>query len=70
MLYLASGRHDRQGEDTMSYNDWRAQVDKYCWNIAELSIDDLPDVPLYDWYERKVSSKTAARRALRSAGYR
>ena len=52
----------------LSFEEWRRAVDRAVGQRVGLSLDDLPDVPTYDWYEDGVSPKSAASRAIRSAG--
>ena len=50
-----------------SYDDWKAAVDKAVSSMVGLSVDDLPDCPLRDWYDDGLSPATAARQAIQSA---
>lgn len=52
---------------SVSFEVWKRLVDEAVWDKVFLSIDDLPDVPLHDWYDDGVSPKAAASRAIRSA---
>ena len=51
-----------------SLDAYRRAVDEECWRLAGLSINDLPDVPLVEWYDDDVSASSAARKAIRRAG--
>lgn len=48
-----------------SYSVWATAVDDWCWKLAGVSVHDLADCPLMDWYEHKVSPQSAAKRAIR-----
>jgi hypothetical protein len=48
---------------------WVGLVDKEVWRRAGLSVHDLEDAPLADWFDRGVSAKAAAGRALRWSGF-
>ena len=50
-----------------TYAEFRAEVDRFVWQLVGMSIDDLPDVPLRDWYDDGDGPKAAARRAIRYA---
>jgi len=52
----------------MSYELWKAKVNRYIENAIGLSSDDLPDMPYYDWYERGLNYNHAARKAIKNAG--
>ncbi len=52
-----------------TFDAYKARVDATVQNIAGLSIDDLTDCPLRDWYEDRVSPASAAKRALRNADF-
>jgi hypothetical protein len=43
------------------------EVDKEVKALCCLSVHDLPDCPFSDWYEDRVSPKTAARRVVKNA---
>ena len=51
----------------MTYSAWKKMVDEACWRLVGLSIDDLPDCPLADWFDAGTRPVTAARRAIRMA---
>jgi hypothetical protein len=53
-----------------SFAEWMREVDAAVWARAGLSVYDLEDVALADWYEDGVRAKTAAGRALRASGFR
>lgn len=50
------------------FEDWQKRVDAWVGQLVGLSLDDLPDVPLRDWFEDDLPAKAAARRAVRNAG--
>ena len=54
-------------ETEMTYSAWKKAVDEACWKLEGLSIDDLPDCPLADWFDAGTRPVTAARRAIRMA---
>jgi hypothetical protein len=47
-----------------TFKQWMEQVDNWCWKLVGLSVYDLPDRCYRDWYDERVSSETAARRAI------
>lgn len=49
---------------------WLRAVDTVCCLIAGVSVHDLPDCLFRDWFEDGVKPSTAARRALRDAGWK
>jgi len=51
----------------LSFEEWLKQVDDAVWKRGGMSIHDLPDVPLRDWYDSGTSPVGAANRALRAA---
>ncbi len=46
---------------------YRRAVDALVESKCGLSLDDLPDVCLMDWYENRVGAAAAASRAIRAA---
>jgi hypothetical protein len=52
------------------YESWLQEVDRIVSETAGLSLFDLEDVPMRDWFEDRVRARTAARRALSRSGYR
>lgn len=56
-------------DDRSTFNEWLAQVDRYCWKAASVSIHDLPDQPFRDWYDDRIRASRAAQRAIRAAGF-
>jgi len=50
-----------------TFEGWWEKVDAAVWRLAGCSIDDLPDVPLRDWYDDGTSPAVAARLALKEA---
>jgi hypothetical protein len=53
----------------MTFEQWMRAVDNAVSRIAMVSVYDLPDCDFRSWYEDGVKPVTAARRALRSAGW-
>lgn len=51
----------------MSYEQWVQMVARHIEEMTGLSLEDLPDCVLADWYEDEVGTRTAARRVLRYA---
>ena len=54
-------------EAKRSFSQWLKLVDRYVEMKTGMSLDDLPDVPLRDWYDDGKSPKSAAAKALRMA---
>jgi hypothetical protein len=52
---------------TQTFDAWLAEVDAQVWALAGCSVRDLPDCLFADWYADGMSSRTAARRAIRNA---
>ena len=52
------------------YLRWMEAVDRACYRIAGISVYDLDDCPTRVWFDEGVKPITAARRALKRAGYR
>jgi hypothetical protein len=50
-----------------TFEQWMSEVDAELRRIIGLTHRDLPDVTYYDWYEARVSPKTAAKRVLKNA---
>lgn len=50
---------------TAAFETWKGRVDRWCWELGGCSLHDLPDVPLYDWFEDNLKPRTAARWAVR-----
>jgi hypothetical protein len=53
----------------MTFDTWMNKVDAFCWRLAGCSAYDLPDCPYGVWYDDGVKPLTAARKALRRAGW-
>jgi hypothetical protein len=53
-----------QLKDMSNFVDWLNEINKY----LPCHRDDLPDVPYRDWFDKGVSAKSAAKRALKYAG--
>ena len=51
----------------LPFSTYRLEVNRLVEAKCGLSLDDLPDVAIRDWYDDGVSTKTAARRAVRNA---
>lgn len=51
----------------ISFEEWLKKVDDNVYKLGGLSIHDLPDVPLRDWYEGGTGPAVAAARAVKSA---
>jgi len=49
-----------------TFDQWMREV-KAEISKSGLHADDLPDVPYKDWYDDRVSVKSAAKRAIRNA---
>jgi hypothetical protein len=49
-----------------TYATWLSEVDQAVWRRVGLSVHDLSDVALRDWYDDGVSAKSAATRAIRN----
>ena len=49
----------------MTFEEWMAEVDHFCYAKAGLSIYDLPDCCFRDWYDDGMSPRRAAADALR-----
>lgn len=62
---------DQMAADTEArypgYAAWKAKVDEAVWKRAGCSIDDLPDVPLLDWFEDDMCPGSAAGYAIHYA---
>jgi len=65
---LYRGQYESLREAKMSFDDWMKAVDDAVWAKAGLSIHDLPDVPLRDWYDSGTTPRGAASRAIKMAG--
>lgn len=50
-----------------SFEVWKAAVDAAISAKLGLSVDDLPDCPLRDWYDGGMAPASAARAAIQSA---
>ena len=53
----------------VDYDTWVDLVDKEVWNLVDLSIHDLADVQLMDWYEDETPAAEAARKAIAESGF-
>jgi hypothetical protein len=52
----------------MDFDKWMNRVDAWCYQIAGLSVYDLPDCAFRRWWEQGKSPEKAARKALKKAG--
>jgi hypothetical protein len=50
-----------------TYEQWKESANDAAFRITGLTLDDLPDVPLADWFEDGLTPTQAARRAIRYA---
>lgn len=50
-----------------TFECWLRIVDRACIRLCGMSINDLPDVPLADWYAAGLNPEKAAKRAIRMA---
>lgn len=53
--------------DNPTYEEWVARVDRLISRYTFVSLHDLPDVPLRDWYDARLRPIRAANRALKCA---
>ena len=51
----------------MTYDQWKAHVDRYIMAEVGLHADDLPDYRYRDDYENVVKPATTARRVVKAA---
>jgi hypothetical protein len=51
----------------LPFSFYRREVSRLVEAKTGLSLDDLPDVAIRDWYDDGVSAKSAASRAIRNA---
>jgi hypothetical protein len=58
---MSGGNGAGPGDD---FDAWRERVDAWVWRIVGLSIDDLADVALKDWFDDGVNAKAAALLAI------
>jgi hypothetical protein len=49
------------------FDDWLRRVDTACWDMAGLSVHDLPDNPYRDWFDDGLEPSKAAKRALKES---
>ena len=54
--------------DEAKFQAWMKQVDRIVSERTGLSVHDLEDCCYRDWYDDKVSAKSAASRAIKNAG--
>ena len=54
----------------ITFEQWMKEVDRFLSddpNTGGMTSSDLPDCAYADWYERGMSSKSAAKKAIKSA---
>lgn len=51
-----------------TFEEWLKQVDNEVWKRAGCSLYGLSDCCLIDWYEKGITAKRAASKAIRNAG--
>jgi hypothetical protein len=51
----------------LTFEEWKQQVNRWVWQYAGLSLNDLPDCCYADWYDAGTATMLAARRAIREA---
>lgn len=56
-----------KGRVVKSYEEWVKEVDKWVYALSGLSLYDLPDVSLRDWYEDGMKAASAAKKAIKNA---
>ena len=54
-------------DDEKKFQDWVSAVNSYIDSVYGISVHDLPDVPMREWWEDKLKPLAAARRAIRYA---
>lgn len=54
----------------MTFEEWMKIVDLFVYRLAGVSVYDLPDQTFMIWFKDGVKPSTAAKRALRDAGWR
>jgi len=54
-------------DDQPTFEQWSKRVDALVQRFACMSLYDLPDVPLMDWYNARLRPIRAANRALKYA---
>lgn len=52
---------------SLTFEEWLISVDFWVNRAVGLGREDLPDCPYHDWYEDRVSPRTAAKRAIKMA---
>lgn len=53
--------------DDQRFHQWKRQVNRLVQSKVGLAADDLPDCPYRDWFDDRMSPKTAAAKAIRNA---
>lgn len=51
------------------FDAWMRKVDQQIQRLSGVSYMDLPDAPYHSWYDQGMRPNTAARKALKSAGF-
>lgn len=62
---MAMARTDKR----MTFETWMRAVDAAVESKAGVSVHDLPDCCFRDWYDAGTTATTAAKWALRAAGF-
>jgi hypothetical protein len=60
---------ERANNDGMTFEQWKARVNKEVIKIAGLSCDDFADWDYYSAFRDEYTPKQAAREALEEAGF-
>jgi len=55
-------------DDRPSFDEWMERVDRLCWRLVGLSIQDLPDCRYWAWWDDRLRPVWAVQRAARHAG--
>ena len=59
--------HHMSDTDTPTFERYRQRINMLI-QTRGIDLDDLPDVPLHDWYEQRLRPVYAANKALKNAG--
>ena len=52
----------------MTFAAWMAAVDRFIWQVAGVSVHDLPDRCYRDWYDDKLNPQEAGEIVLEDEG--
>jgi hypothetical protein len=52
--------------DMQTYTQWKGKVNDLVLGCIDIRVDDLPDCPYHDWYDKGVDPWLAAARAVRA----